>query len=247
MTDAHYHRDGYATFLSLGDREFRFFGLHPWQVLDLGEAALLPLQAQYLGEAALLPLQAQHLGEAALLPLREKLSSDPHAGVGEIGLDRLKNRVIDPAQRAVFAAQLEVAAEFLRPVVLHGAKCWGEVVAACRPYAGRIPAFLFHGFSRSGGLLPDIAALNGFVGVGAALLNDHAVNYRALVKEIPLERLLVETDADYGRDKRDPPGQDGRVALVATLTKLAELRGMDVAALEAAVDTNATRFVEVLA
>ena len=179
--------------------------------------------------------------------LRAAREADAHAGVGEIGLDRLKNRVIDPAQRAVFAAQLEVAAEFHRPVVLHGAKCWGEVVAACRPYAGRIPAFLFHGFSRSGGLLPDIAALNGFVGVGAALLNDHAVNYRALVKEIPLERLLVETDADYGRDKRDPPGQDGRVALVATLTKLAELRGMDVAALEAIVDANAARFVEVLA
>ena len=234
MTDAHYHRDGYATFLSLGEREFRFFGLHPWQVLDLGEAALLPLQAQ-------------HLGEAALLPLREKLSSDPHAGVGEIGLDRLKVKTISSAQRTAFAAQLEMAAEFHRPVVLHGAKCWGEVVAACRPYAGRIPAFLFHGFSRSGGLLPDIAALNGFVGVGTALLNDHAVNYRALVKEIQLERLLVETDADYGRDKRDPPGQDGRGALVATLTKLAELRGMDVAVLEAIVDANAARFVEVLA
>ena len=36
MTDAHYHRDGYATFLSLGDREFRFYGLHPWQVLNEG-------------------------------------------------------------------------------------------------------------------------------------------------------------------------------------------------------------------
>ena len=227
MTDAHYHRDGYATFLSLGDREFRFYGVHPWEAARAGRA----------------PYQ----GGECVAEVRAALEADAHVGVGEIGLDRLKSRVIDPAQRAVFAAQLEVAAEFHRPVVLHGAKCWGEVVAACRPYAGRIPAFLFHGFSRSGGLLPDIAALNGFVGVGAALLNDHAVNYRALVKEIPLERLLVETDADYGRDKRDPPGQDGRVALVATLTKLAELRGMDVAALEAAVDANAARFVEVLA
>ena len=214
MTDAHYHRDGYATFLSLGDREFRFYGLHPWQ--------------------------ASALGEAALLPLREKISADPHAGVGEIGLDRLKEKTISPAQRAAFAAQLEIAAEFGRPVVLHGAKCWGEVVAVCRPYAGRIPAFLFHGFSRSGGLLPDIAALNGFVGVGAALLNDHAVNYRELVREVPIERVLVETDADYGRaGARPSPGE--------ILCKLAELRGMESAALAAVVDANAARFVEVLA
>ena len=173
--------------------------------------------------------------------------------MGEIGLDRLKVKTIPSAQRAAFAAQLEIAAEFHRPVVLHGAKCWGEVVAACRPYVGRIPAFLFHGFSRSGGLLPDIVALNGFVGVGAALLNDHAVNYRALVKEIPLERLLVETDADYDRDEdwaatSAAPPAAGAVALVATvMRKLAELRGMDVAVLEAAVDANAARFVEVLA
>ncbi|MBO7687183.1 MAG: TatD family hydrolase [Kiritimatiellae bacterium] len=187
------------------------------------------------------------------MPLRENLSADPHAGVGEIGLDRLKEKTISPAQRAAFAAQLEVAAEFARPVVLHGAKCWGEVVAACRPYAGRIPAFLFHGFSRSGGLLPDIAALNGFVGVGAALLNDHAVNYRELVREVPIERVLVETDADYGRAgaRPSPCGSLGRAGARPSpeeiVCKLAELRGVEPAALEAAVDANAARFVEALA
>ena len=217
MTDAHYHRGGYATFLSVGDREFSFRGVHPW------ETARAPYQD----------------GECAA-ELRAALEADAHVGVGEIGLDRLKSRVIDPAQRAAFAAQLEVAAEFRRPAVLHGAKCWGEVVAACRPYAGRIPAFLFHGFSRSGGLLPEIVALNGFVGVGAALLNDHAVNYRALVKEIPAERVLVETDADYcSAGARPSPGE--------IACKLAEIRGVDVAELESAVEANALRFVEALA
>ena len=258
MTDAHYHRDGYATFLTLRDREFRFYGVHPWEV---ARAERAPYQ-----------------GDECVAELRAALEADEHAGVGEIGLDRLKVKTIPSEQRAVFAAQLEIAAEFRRPVVLHGAKCWGEVVAACRPYAGRIPAFLFHGFSRSGGLLPDITALNGFVGVGAALLNDHAVNYRALVKEIPLERLLVETDADYGRDEdwaatsaappapwpqrersrlsrpndwaatSAAPPAAGAVALVATvLRKLAELRGMAPDELEAALDANAVRFVEALA
>ena len=262
MTDAHYHRGGYATFLSLGDREFRFYGVHPWE-----EAARVPLprsEAACRGSGTLAASTAQFEGACAFKhELRAALGADLHAGVGEIGLDRLKSREISAAQRFAFAAQLKLAAEFQRPVVLHGAKCWGEVVAACRPYAGRIPAFLFHGFSRSGGLLPEIVSLNGFVGVGAALLNDHAVNYRALVKEIPLERLLVETDADYGRDEdwaatsAAPPASTatsaaspatGVVALVATvMQKLAELRGMDVAVLEATVEANTARFVEALA
>ena len=229
MTDAHYHRDGYATFLSLGDREFRFYGVHPWEA---ARAERAPYQR----------------GEC-VAELRAALEADEHAGVGEIGLDRLKVKTIPSEQRAVFAAQLEIAAELRRPVVLHGAKCWGEVVAACRPYAGRIPAFLFHGFSRSGGLLPDITALNGFVGVGAALLNDHAVNYRALVKEIPLERLLVETDADYspGRARSPSAPEQARPSPDEIMRKLAELRGMAPDELEAALDANAARFVEALA
>ena len=271
MPDAHDHRDGYATFLSLRDREFRFYGVHPWEAARAGRA---PYQGDECAAAASARRPYQD-GECAadasarrpyqdgefVAELRAALEADAHSGVGEIGLDRLKVKTIPSEQRVVFAAQLEIAAEFHRPVVLHGAKCWGEVVAACRPYAGRIPSFLFHGFSRSGGLLPDIAALNGFVGVGAALLNDHAVNYRALVKEIPLERLLLETDADYAsslkrQECRFPDGRShiGEAALSPLsptpgeiLAKLAEIRGMRPEMLEATVDANAARFVEVLA
>ncbi len=212
MIDAHCHRNGYPTFLRTPDGETPFHGFHPWQASE----------------------------DCDIAAVRARLLADSSSGVGEIGLDRLKAKTVSDAQRELFARQLELAAELRRPVVLHGAKCWGEVVAACRPYAGRIPAFLFHGFSRSGGLLPEIVALNGFVGVGAALLNDHAVNYRALVKEIPAERLLVETDADYGRTGARP-------SLGEILCKLAEIRGVDVAELEAAVEANALRFVEALA
>ena len=173
MTDAHFHRNGFDTFMRFGEREVPFFGYHPWQ-----DAAAADLTA-----------------------LRARIAATPKAGVGEIGLDRLKAKTIPAAQRTLFARQLELAAEFRRPAVLHGAKCWGEVVAACRPFKGIIPAFLFHGFSRSAGLLPDIFALNGYISVGPALLNDHAVNYRALVKDLPPERTLIETDMDYSQSE----------------------------------------------
>lgn len=213
MTDAHFHRNVYDTFLLVDGQEFRFHGFHPWQV-DAAD------------------------GMFDLAPVRAALVRETSAGVGEIGLDRLHNRTISDAQRTAFVAQLELAATFGRPVVLHGAKCWGEVVKACQPYAGRIPAFLFHGFSRSAGLLPDIFALNGFVGVGAAVLNDHAVNYRDLVKALPLDRLLVETDADpVAADAPD---------VAAIYAQVADVRGTTVDALTAEVTANARRFVEAL-
>ena len=224
MTDAHFHRNQYETYLVRDGREVRFFGIHPW------EAADAPADR--------------------LVAVRDAVARDPSAGVGEIGLDRLRTKSVPDAQRAAFAAQLAIAAELGRPAVLHGAKCWGEVVKACVPYRGRIPAFLFHGFSRSGGLLPDIVALNGFVSVGPALCNDHAVNYRRLVKEIPLDRLLVETDADVSASPApDAPAPDAPAAPGArdVLLKLAALRGLAADALEAAVDANAARFTEALA
>jgi Tat protein secretion system quality control protein TatD with DNase activity len=109
------------------------------------------------------------------------------------------------------------------------------VAAECKRFAGRIPAFLFHGFSRSDGLLPDIAALNGFVSVGPAVLNDHAVNYRKLVVKIPAERLLVETDRTAENAAECPAVED-------IARKLAELRGISYEELEALTDMNVRRF-----
>ena len=69
--------------------------------------------------------------------------------------------------------------------------------------------------------------------MGPAILNDHAVNYRAMVKKIPHERLLIETD-------RDEPGGPsiGEIA-----SKLAEVLGMSPAELEALTDLNAEAFL----
>lgn len=211
MTDVHCHvpLPGSARQLVVGED---FLGIHPWETLEMGSVP-----------------------NDVLAEISERLAAQEKLGVGEIGLDRLKNRDIPPVMRETFIAQLELAARFRRPVVLHGAKCWGQVAAECRRFAGSIPTFLFHGFSRSDGLLPDIAALNGFVSVGPAVLNDHAVNYRKLVVKIPAERLLVETDRTAENAAECPAIED-------IARKLAELRGISYEELEALTDMNARRF-----
>lgn len=267
MTDAHCH-------VSCGDPSVRelligrdFIGVHPWAVAVGNQGST---------EACGVP-EATRLGALALTDLRERLAADPHLGVGEIGLDRLKDRNISPRMREIFELQLKLAAEFRRPVVLHGAKCWGQVVQSvkCLVLSGKCrvqsaecevagasenashPApstkhqalstkhsalctrhqalpipILFHGFSRSDGLIPDIVALNGYISVGPSVLNDHAVNYRELVKKIPLDRLLVETD-------RTPENAATCPHIREVLAKTAELRGVTVAELERITDANA--------
>ena len=230
MTDAHCHVTG-------GDpavREFLigrdFVGVHPWDCLGQSTA----------GDC-----------NRSLSGLRAALESDSGLGVGEIGLDRLKEREISPRMREMFEAQLKLALEFRRPVVLHGAKCWGQVVKTIANFELRITSetadgnsqfairnssFLFHGFSRSDGLIPDIVALGGYISVGPAVLNDHAVNYRELVKKIPLDRLLLETDRTEANAAECPSVRD-------VAAKVAELRGLAPEELEKITDGNAEKFL----
>lgn len=220
MTDSHCH-------VSSGDpsvREFLigrdFIGVHPWDAREQGTGNR----------------------ERDLGALRLRIRENPRLCIGEIGLDRLKDRTISKFMRDVFEFQLRLAAEFHRPVVLHGAKCWGQVVSTIRrlfPVSSSlfpIPSFLFHGFSRSDGLIPDIVALNGYISVGPAVLNDHAVNYRELVKKIPPERLLLETDRTVENAADCPSVRD-------VAAEVAKLRDLSLSEVESLTDRNADNFL----
>ena len=218
MYDAHCHvsaSEGGVSELLVG-RDF--FGLHPWEALNRTEADLA----------------------REVAALRETLLAHPEAGVGEIGLDRLRVRDIPRAMETLFEAQLSLAFELNRPVVLHGAKCWGRVVKTIRALWERTPppprvAFLFHGFSRAGGLVDEIVSLRGFFSVGPAVLNAHAVNYRALVASLPVERLLVETDRTQESAADCPP-------LRLVLEEVAHLKNLSPVALERVTDANTRKF-----
>ena len=216
MTDVHCHiRGGNAAVRELVIGE-HFVGVHPWETSGEGEAS-----------------------RVARRTMEEALLANPRLGVGEIGLDRLKDRNISPRMREVFETQLRLGIELGRPIVLHGAKCWGQVVEKVKSEKGKVKKcgskFLFHGFSRSDGLIPDIAKLGGFISVGPAVLNDHAVNYRELVKKIPDECLVLETDRTEASAAECPD-------IFAIAAKVAELRGVSVAEIERLTDLNAARF-----
>ena len=251
MTDAHCH-------VSCGDSSVRellvgrdFFGVHPWETLDDGTTGTDGTTETRRALVPDIPVVPDVSSLAALLAsLRAQLLANPAAGVGEIGLDRLKSRDISPRMREIFEAQLALALELRRPVVLHGAKCWGQVVTTVCRHLSRsptpplphspTPSFLFHGFSRSDGLIPEIVKLGGFISVGPAILNDHAVNYRELVKKIPLDRLLVETDAVVGA--RVPT----RPHIRDVLAKTADILNLSATELERITDENTDRFLGVV-
>ena len=211
MTDVHCHvRGGNAAVRELVIGE-HFLGVHPWDAERSEEVRVMSEE------------------------LRRRLLADPKLGVGEIGLDRLKDKNISPRMREVFESQLRLGIELGRPIVLHGAKCWGQVVNTILQLQLHTSTLRFHGFSRSDGLIPEIAKLGGFISVGPSVLNDHAVNYRELVKKIPDECLVLETDRTEANAADCP-------AVSTICAKVAELRGRSAEEIESLTDANALRF-----
>jgi TatD DNase family protein len=125
--------------------------------------------------------------------LQNQLSADACVAVGECGLDKMIDVDFDLQQR-VFELQVNLATELSLPLIVHCRKAHNEVLALLRRYR---PARggVIHGFSGSAELANDYWALGFYLGIGGTITYERAQKTRAAVKQLPLEAILLETDA----------------------------------------------------
>jgi TatD DNase family protein len=194
-----------------------------------------------------------------LAQLEAHLAAHPTAPVGEIGMDGLRADVSREVQRQVLLAQLDLAVRAARPVVLHGARAWGELLALLKPFAPRLPGFVAHAFSGSEETLREFVALGGHISFAGTVCNPAARRARGAAAAVPRERLLIETDAPdllpqgaddpaaaagagaVCRSAEVPPQLNHPAHLVRVAQTVAALRGEPVEAIAALTAANARR------
>ncbi|MGH7704147.1 MAG: TatD family hydrolase [Gemmatimonadales bacterium] len=188
--------------------------------------------------AGIHPHGASGWGPAQAAWLREILGDSRIVAAGEMGLDYHYDHSSREAQRAAFEAQLALAAELGKPVVVHAREADDDVAALLRNQAG-VTAVL-HSFSSGLDLLRLGLALGHYVSFsGMTTFKNWGLD--EAVRETPLDRLLIETDAPYlapvpHRGRRNEPAF---VRLVAA--RLAAVRDIPVEELIAATAANAAR------
>ncbi|WP_334110355.1 TatD family hydrolase [Thermodesulfitimonas autotrophica] len=160
--------------------------------------------------------------------------------IGEIGLDFYRDLSPRPAQREVFVAQLNLARELGLPVVIHCREALGEVYAILRREAVGLSGVM-HCFSGGWEEARRFLALGFYLSVAGPVTFAGARRPVEVVRQMPIERLLLETDAPYlapvpHRGKRNEPAY-----LVHTAQKVAEIRGISLEELAAATTANAAR------
>lgn len=216
------------------------YGLHPWNV---GNASARWRDA-----------------------LRSRLDDNPKAAVGEIGLDRW---ILDRArpddsrlaglrraplaeQLDTFRWQLNLAAERNLPVTIHCIDAWGPLADVLR--SARLPArgFLLHAYGGSAELACDFAAKGAYFSFNGYFLGERQSAKRTVFASLPLDRLLVETDAPAmplpeerrthtlpGLADGNPVNHPGNIG--AVYAGLAEVRNTTVDELAPQVETNFRR------
>lgn len=118
--------------------------------------------------------------------------------IGETGLDFNRDFSPRPDQEAAFTRQLELAAELNMPVFLHQRDAHERFLPILREFRDRLPAAVVHCFTGSRAELFDYLDLDCHIGITGWLCDERrGGELRAMVPELPLSRLLVETDSPF--------------------------------------------------
>jgi len=164
----------------------------------------------------------------ALARLPEWLRRGEAVAIGECGLDFAPGRASRTEQEALLLPQLRLARELDLPLILHAHK--SEDVLAM--HLARLPGLrgVVHGFHGSRQQADKFLQLGFYLGMGAAITYPNAQRLRALVASLPMERVLLESDAPdqppFGRPRPNEPA-----FVLDTLAALAGLHGISIEAL----------------
>lgn len=163
--------------------------------------------------------------------------------IGEIGLDYYWERVSHEQQARVFQAQLDLAATLGLPVIIHDRDAHADIMATLRAWVSErgsgVARGVLHFFSGDREMAEEALALGFYLGVDGPITFKKAGEMQSLVKSLPLERLLVETDAPFlaphpYRGKRNEPAY-----VVEVARKIAELQERPLSEVAAQTTRNA--------
>jgi TatD DNase family protein len=189
--------------------------------------ALAEAYPQIYAAVGVHPHDAKTMTGETLEELRALASHPKVVAVGEIGLDFYRDLSPRDQQRQAFQQQLALAREVGKPVIIHDREAHKEVMAILRRWAEgcQQPVGVLHCFSGDLAMAQEAIELGFYISIAGPVTFQNARRLRELIRQLPLEKLLVETDCPYlaphpHRGKRNEPAY---VKLVAQ--EVARIKG----------------------
>ena len=202
---------------------FPMLGLHPEEVRSDWQDSL----GMILDE-----LKRIHLQPSPVSPI----------AIGEVGLDFYWSREFEKEQMLAFEEQVRWSVEMQLPLMIHCRKAQNEMVNILRRYKNDLPSGVFHCFTGNVIEAQELLQFDRFVlGIGGVLTFKKSKLPETLVEAVPLDRIVLETDAPYMAPV-PMRGQRNEPAFVAhVMGKLAEVYGVNKDTVDAVTTANASR------
>jgi TatD DNase family protein len=193
------------------------------------------------------PHHAGDLGAQHIPELRELMQAPEVGAAGECGLDYFRNFSSHADQLRAFRWQLELAAGLRRPVFLHQRDAHEDFMAVLREFLPQLPAAVAHCFTGNARELDDYLEAGLHIGITGWISDERRGRHLpALVRRIPADRLMLETDGPYLLPRNIEPRPATRrnepMYLVHVCKAVAAARDEDPASVAAATTANARRF-----
>lgn len=187
------------------------------------------------------PQDAKDMTAADLAELEQLCKLPKVVAIGEIGLDYYWDTSPKDVQHRVFREQIRLARKIGMPVVIHNRDAHQDIVAILQEEQASEVGGIMHCFSGSWETAQLCLDMNFYISFGGPITFKNAKQPKEVLSKVPLDRLLIETDAPYltphpNRGKRN---ETGYVRLVAEAA--AEIRGMSLQQLASVTTENAIR------
>lgn len=185
------------------------------------------------------PIFTQRHSDDHIDELRQRVAGERPVAIGEIGLDFF---IPDPdreRQIALFEAQLAIAQEFELPVLVHVRKAHDEVLKSLKKFS--LPGGIAHAFNGSLQQAEQYLELGFYFGFGGMLTYERSKKIRKMAADLPLERIVLETDAPDMTTAAHHGERNSPEYLPEVVSSLADVRSEPVDELAVQTTANATR------
>ena len=158
--------------------------------------------------------------------IRECSKQNKVVAIGEIGLDYYYDDCSRDLQKYWFERQVQLARELGLPIIVHDREAHEDCINIIKKTNAKEVGGIFHCFSGSREMVVEVLKQNFYIAIGGVVTFKNARKTVEVVKDIPLDRLLIETDCPYlapepNRGKRNHSGN-----LIYVIRKIAEIKGL---------------------
>jgi len=202
---------------------------------------------KYFISAGVHPHHANEIVEMKYEDLLNKLGSIKPNAIGETGLDYFRNISPPEIQRESFQMHIEIAKELKLPLYLHQRDGHDDFIQMIRKNSHSFPKFVVHCFTGTQKELNDYLELGAYIGLTGWICDaKRNINLRQSIKNIPIERMMIETDSPYlipkNLLKKPKKNINEPKYLPHIANEICELIGIGIEELKLATHDNAVNF-----